>query len=547
MSTKYIIIIGSCYSGIGKGQCCSALGFLLKLRGHNVTCMKFDGYGNLNNSLINPASHGNCHVTDDGGECDLDVAHYERHADITVSKKNICTAGLIHKELIEEQEEGKYLGQTIQAIHFSKKVQEKILDMGKNHDVVLVEIGGSSGDQENYGFFEAVNRFKHERRNDVLIVLVAPVLWINTIKEFKTKPLQNSVKELRQYGFQPDLILCRTERPLPEKILDKVSDLTNVPREQIFEALDVQSTYQIPIEFYNRQIDDIIVDLLRLPRSACRIRKYKELAEKHINNNFDTINIGVISKYENEEEAYLNVKEALHHAGTANEAKINIHWIKAEELEKYKDQRGISRFFENIHGIIVPGGFDSRGIEGKIKAIYYSREKKIPFLGICLGLQLAVIEFARNVCHIEDANSQEFDKNAKNLAIHYVEGQQKLQENKKTKYANMRLGAFDCELIKDSKSYELYGNKLIQERHRHRYEVNPEYVNQYENKGLRVVGRNPQSNLIEIMELTDHPYFIGCQFHGEDKSKLISPSPLFVGLIAAAIKYRDENKEANNK
>ena len=534
---KYLIVVGGVISGTGKGVSAASVGLLLKFRGHNITLIKFDPYLNTNAGILAPREHGECFLCDDGTETDLDLGHYERIAGINVSKMNICTSGTLHKELIEDQEAGKYLGQTVQIIpHMTDLVQQRLIDLGKDKDVVIVEIGGTVGDSESFAFFEAMRQFKQKLKDDVLIAMVAPILWVNTIKEFKTKPLQNSVRELQQHGLQPDVIFCRVDRPIPDKLLDKVSMLTNVRRECIFDAPDVSSIYQVPLEFYDRHVDDLFVDLFRLNRSACRIHKYREVVEKYVDNSMPAIEIGIFNKYDNHDEAYMSLKEALIHAGIANDVKVNIRWIKAEDLEKYKDLRGIHKNFEGLDGIVVPGGFDNRGTEGKIKAIQFVREKKIPFLGICLGLQMAVVEFARNVCGLEDANSLEFNKETKNPVIHFVEGQEKLTK----KSANMRLGTYDCDLTKDSIASELYGKSLIAERHRHRYEVNPAFVDLYNKKGFHVSGQNPQTGLVEIMELdrSIHPYFIGTQAHPEFKSRLMSASPLFNGLIAAAIKHR---------
>lgn len=543
---KYIIVAGGVISGTGKGVSAASIGLLLRFRGHNVTYIKFDPYLNINAGILAPREHGESFVCDDGTETDLDLGHAERIMGINVSKMNICTSGTLHKELVEEQEAGKYLGDTVQIIpHMTDLIQKRLIDLGKDKDVVIAEIGGTVGDSESYAFFEAVRQFKQKLKEDVLIAMVAPILWVQTIKEFKSKPLQNSVKELQKHGLTPDLILCRVDRDVPNKILDKLSMLTGVKRECIIDAPDVKSIYQVPLEFYDRHLDDLVVDLFRLNRSSCRIHKYREVVEKYINNHLPKLEIGVFGKYENCDEAYISLKEALIHAGIAQDTHVDIRWIKAEDLEKYKDNRGLHKYFEGLSGIIIPGGFDNRGVEGKIKAIQYVREKKIPFLGICLGLQVAVIEYARNVCDIEDATSLEFNKNAANPVIHYVKG----QENLEKKSANMRLGSYDCELTKESLALEVYGNKLIQERHRHRYEVNPKYLEKLEAKGFKVTGVNPGSGLVEIMEMDRdlHPYFIGTQAHPEFKSRLISPAPLFNGLIKAAVKYRDENTESNSK
>lgn len=540
---KYIIVAGGVISGTGKGVSAASLGLLLKLRGHSVTIIKFDPYLNVNAGILAPREHGECFLCDDGTETDLDLGHYERICGITVSKANIATSGTLHKELIEEQERGKFLGQTVQIQpHLTDKIQQRLLDLGKTNDIVIAEIGGTVGDSESFAFFEAMRQFKWreegKHKEDVLIVMVAPVLWVPTIKEFKTKPLQNAVKEIQRHGLQPNVIFCRPMGApgTPEKILDKVANLTNVPRSQVFDAPDVSTLYEVPIGFYERQVDDCFIDLLRLNRSRCAITKYRDVVEKYVNNHLPCVDIGIFGKYDGDE-AYMSLKEALIHAGIANDVKVNIHWIKAEELEKYKDNRGMHKHFENLHGTVVPGGFDSRGIEGKIRAIQYVREKKIPFLGICLGLQCAVIEFARNVVGLPEAHSKEFVETI-HPVIHHVHGQAGLEK----KSANMRLGSYDCELVKDSMAMELYNSKLIKERHRHRYEVNPAYVPQYEAKGFKVSGHNPESGLVELMELDRgvHPYFIGTQAHPEFKSRLTAASPLFRGLIsAAASRIRD--------
>jgi len=537
--SKYIIVTGGVISGTGKGVAAASIGLLLKLRGHSVELIKFDPYLNVNAGILAPREHGECFLCDDGTECDLDLGHYERIVGVTVSSKNICTSGILHKELIEEQEKGDYLGQTVQIIpHLTDKIQKRLTDVGKNTDIVIAEIGGTVGDIESAPFYEAIRQFKIKHKQDVLIVMVAPILWVETIKEFKTKPLQNSVKELQRHGLQPDVMLCRVNREVPSKILEKVSNLTSVPIEHVFDAPDVSTIYQVPIEFYNRHVDDLFVDLLRIKRTACRIYKHRELIEKYTNNNQPQITIGVFGKYDNCDEAYISLKEALFHAGLNSNVKVNIKWHVAEDLEALKD-RELSGKFEGLNGIIIPGGFDKRGIEGKIKAIKYARENKIPFLGICLGLQCAVIEFARNVCGIKCANSIEFDKNTTDPVVFYVDGQEGLSK----KSGTMRLGSYDCELEKNSLSYKLYGKKVISERHRHRFEVNPKYEKCYSDKGFIVVGINPGSGLIEVMELNAelHPYFIGTQAHPEFKSKIIEAAPLFQGLVAAAIENNKKN------
>lgn len=541
---KYIITTGGVISGTGKGISAASIGLLMKMRGHSVQTIKFDPYLNVNAGTMNPHQHGETFVCNDGSETDLDLGHYERISGIEVSAKNIYTSGTLYKEILQEEEEGRYLGQTVQIIpHLTDKIQNRLLELGQDADVVVAEIGGTVGDLESGPFLEASRQFIHKYPQDVLLILVSPILWIPTIKEFKTKPLQNSVKTLQSFGIQPDILLCRVDRTLPSNMLDKVAHLTNVPRECIFEAPDVQSIYQVPIEFYNRHIDDLIVDKFHLKRNGCRIQKYRELVEKYVRNeNLNEITIGIAGKYSNGDEAYISLKEALYHSGVTNNVKVNIEWINVEDLENSKYNKILESL--NLDGLIIPGGFDSRGIEGKINAIKYTREKKIPFLGICLGLQCAVIEFARNVLGKKTANSMEFNKELlpEDRVVHFVEGQESIRK----KCGTMRLGSFDCELSKDSLAFGLYKKKLIQERHRHRYEVNDSFVEAFQRKGFLVSGRNPQTNLIEIMELdqTQHPFFLGTQAHPEFKSRLGQSAPLFDGLVLASIA---ENTRKNTK
>ncbi len=396
---------------------------------------------------------------------------------------------------------------------------------------------------ESAPFLEAVRQFKQKNYDDVMIAMVAPILWVPTIQEFKTKPLQNGMKTLQSFGLQADILLCRTDRPVPKELLDKVANLTNVKRSCVFEAPDVKSIYQVPIEFWQRNIDDLICDRFHFQRNGVKIHKYKELVERYVNaDELPSVEIGIVGKYGNCEEAYISLKEALYHAGLANNVRVKRRWISAEEIEQVKDARGMKKIFDDLDGVIVPGGFDVRGVEGKIRAARFCREKKIPFLGICLGLQCAIIEFARYVCKLDGANSLEFDKDTPHPVVYFVEG----QENIRKKSGTMRLGSFPCDLIKDSLAWELYKKKTIHERHRHRYEVNTHYRQMFEDAGFRVSGVHTETGLIEVMELEwgMHPFYIGSQAHPEFKSRLGSPAPLFDGLIAAAIKrFSDRNSE----
>lgn len=536
MQSKYIIVVGGVYSGSGKGVSTASLGLLLKMRDLKVTPVKFDPYLNVNAGILSPREHGEVFLCDDGSETDLDLGTYERIMGVEVSSKNILTSGQVYEELLTEQKGGKYLGQTVQFIpHVTDKIQARLKSLGEGNDCVIVEIGGTVGDIESGPFLEAIRQFKQDNFDDVIIVHVAPILWIPTIKEFKTKPLQQSIKTLQSFGITPDILLCRCpgDRELSTKLLDKIANLTGVRRKAVFAAPDVQSVYHVPLEFYNRDIDDLIVDRFRFGRNGISIKKHKELVENMVSPDLPVVEIGVLAKYiENADEAYLSLKEALVHSAAAMNAKVKIRWISAEDVENCK--RNVGKFFDGLQGLIVPGGFDCRGVEGKIRGAKWAREHKLPFLGICLGLQCAVIEFARNALGLE-ANSMEFDPNTSNPVVHFVAGQAELKE----KSANMRLGAYDCELVKESLAHSLYRKKLVSERHRHRYEVNPAYIDAMSAKGFKVTGKNPQSGLVEVMELdrTVHPFYIGTQAHPEFRSRLMSPAPLFAGLVEAGLKH----------
>lgn len=536
MAAKYVIVVGGVYSGTGKGISAASIGLLLKMRGANVTLIKCDPYLNLNAGTMNPRQHGEVFLCDDGSETDLDLGHYERMTGIPMSGKNIFTSGKIYKEILEAEEKGEYLGETVQVIpHVTDKIQQRLIEVGEGHDIVIAEIGGTVGDFESRSFYEAIRQFKNRLKDDVLIIMVAPIILNHTVNELKTKPLQNAVMALQSTGLQPEILLCRSETKTPDKILDKVARLTNVPRVAVFEAPDVDTIYKVPIEFFERDIDDLIADRFRLARNGIKIKKYQTLVEKYVNGkHLPVVEIGVVGKYDNCDEAYLSLKEALLHASVANDVKLKIHWFDAGKIEKGNTDLESLHELKGLHGVIVPGGFDKRGVAGKIKAIKFCRENKVPFLGICLGLQCAVIEFAQNVMGMDGATSQEFDEGCAVPVIHFVDG----QTANIRKSGTMRLGAYDCELEKDTIVRELYKKKLISERHRHRYEVNGDFIAGYEEKGFVVSGRNPESGLVEMMELSrdTHPFFVGTQAHPEFKSRLGEPAPLFDGLIKAAAK-----------
>lgn len=537
MACKYIIVSGGVISGIGKGISAAAIALLLKMRGERVKILKFDPYLNRSASLLGPYQHGETWVCDDGSETDLDLGHYYRITGVETTGDNICTAGKLYSEILEEEVEGKYMGQTVQIMpHMTDKILDKLAFLGRDADVVVCEIGGTVGDLESGVFFEAVRQLKQRAPQDTLLVHVAPILWINTIQEFKTKPLQNSVRDLQRVGITPDILLCRVDRPVPEKLLEKVSQFTHVPKDSVFDAPDVASIYEVPITFYDRHIDDLIADRFHLRRNGVRIHHWRQLVERISNPDLPVVTVGVFGKYAQMQDAYLSLKEAIGHAGAENGVRIDIRWVEAERLEEYSTVRGVQKFFDGLDAVIVPGGFDSRGVEGKIKAIQYARERKIPFLGICLGLQCAVIEYARNVCGIADANSVEFQKPEQAITpvIHFVAGMEHLRK----KGGTLRLGAYDCVLGKGTVAHSIYKRRTISERHRHRYEVNQELVQRLTDRGLVVSGTNPGSGLVEMVELSDHPFFVGCQFHPEFQSRLDAAHPLFVSLIQAAQRGR---------
>lgn len=545
MQSKFIIVSGGVVSGVGKGISAASLGLLLKMRGESVQLVKFDPYLNRNASLLSPYQHGEVFLCDDGSETDLDLGHYERITGIEVSNQNIWTSGRLYSEVFEEEEHGRYMGQTVQIMpHLTDKILEKLTYLGQSANIVIAEIGGTVGDIESDVFFEAMSQLRQKLGDrNVMVIHVAPVMWINTINEHKTKPLQNSVRELKERGLRPDMLLCRDlGRTIPPKILDKLSQLTGVPREAVFDAPDVRSVYEVPITFFDRHIDDFVADRFCLKRNGVRIHNWKNLVDRYNNPDVDekSINIAIVGKYVTMEDAYRSLKEAVVHAGVEHGRAVNLTWIDAEKLEEYSTIRGVSKFFDDIDAIIIPGGFDSRGVLGKIRAIQYAREKKVPLLGICLGLQCAVIEFARNVCGMDKANSVEFAKEGEEIipVIHWVPGLEHIRKLNGT----LRLGAFECHLTKGSLANQAYKKRSISERHRHRYEVNGEFVDTYAQKGFYVSGTNPQTGLVEVMELdkTQHPFFVCCQYHPEFKSRLTTPHPLFVGLIEAAINLKEK-------
>ncbi len=529
--TKYIFVTGGVISSLGKGVACAAIGALLEARGLKVTFLKFDPYVNVDPGTMNPFQHGEVYVTDDGAETDLDLGHYERFTNAKMGKDNNATTGKIYNSVITKERRGDYLGTTVQVIpHITEEIKSSIRKISKGVDVVIVEIGGTVGDIESLPFLEAIRQFGlEEGRENVFYIHLTLVPYIKTAGELKTKPTQHSVKELRAIGIQPDMIICRTDRFLPEDIKAKISLFCNVEKRAVITGKDVDTIYEIPLIFHQEGLDKIITEKLSLPQIKPDLSIWEEIVER-IKNSEKQVTIGIVGKYANLRDSYKSLIEAITHAGIANKVKTKIKWVNSEDVEKAEPEKYLS----DVDAVIVPGGFGTRGIEGKISTIKYVREKAIPFLGICLGMQCAVIEFARNVCGLKDANSTEFDPNTPHPVIHLLPE----QENITFKGGTMRLGAYPCVLDKSTLSYKAYNSEEIVERHRHRYEFNNEYRDLLSKYGLVIAGVYPKADLVEIVEVKDHPWFVAVQFHPEFKSKPFKPHPLFVHLVKTAMEIK---------
>lgn len=526
---KFIFVTGGVVSSLGKGITAASLGLLLKRRGYRVTVIKMDPYINVDAGTMNPYQHGEVFVTDDGAETDLDLGHYERFIDESLTAKNNVTTGQVYSSVIKKEREGKYLGATVQVIpHITNEIQERILKAGEGYDVVLVEIGGTVGDIEGQPFLEAIRQIGYRvGRENVVYCHVTLVPFIPTAGELKTKPTQHSVNELRRIGIQPDIVVCRTSRPLGDELKDKIALFCNVRKKAVVEAIDADNIYEIPLLLHNQDFDSMVMEMLNLEKTnepdlqewTTYLQRSKLPSRK--------IEIALVGKYVGHKDAYLSVKEAICHAAVVNDAKVYIRYVEAEEVERI----GVD-VLKGVNAILVPGGFGRRGIEGKIAAARYARENSIPYLGLCLGMQVAVIEFARNVCSIVSAHSSEFDPGTPNPVIHLLEEQKGIE----SVGGSMRLGAYPCEIKKDTLAYRAYRSSIVYERHRHRWEFNNDYRNRLEKEGLIVSGVCPGRNLVEIVELKDHPWFVGVQFHPEFKSRPTRPHPLFASFIEAAVK-----------
>ena len=529
MKTKFIFVTGGVVSSIGKGLSSASLGALLEARGLRVTMQKLDPYINVDPGTMSPFQHGEVFVTDDGAETDLDLGHYERYTNARLSKKSNFTTGQVYFSVIEKERRGDYLGGTVQVIpHITDEIKSKILDNARGNDVAIVEIGGTVGDIESLPFLEAIRQFKADRgAGNVLYIHVTLVPHIQSAGELKTKPTQHSVKELREIGIQPDILLCRCERDLPHDMKAKIALFCNVEEKDVITARDAQHIYEVPLALHQEGLDEQVVDKLNIWTKAPDLTPWHEMVEKLKNPSRGSVRIAIVGKYVNLTESYKSLSEALTHGGIANDCRVNLSYLDSEKIE----QEGVDELLEGADGILVPGGFGERGTEGKIKSIEFARTRKIPFFGICLGLQMAVVEYARNVCGFADAYSTEFKPDCQNPVIHLMEEQKGISR----KGGTMRLGAYPCTLVKGSVAQKAYGATEISERHRHRYEFNNAYREKFVSSGLVLSGIYPEGDLVEMIEIAEHPWFVGCQFHPEFKSKPLNPHPLFRAFIAAAL------------
>jgi CTP synthase len=529
---KYIFVTGGVVSGLGKGIAAASIGALLEARGLKVTLMKFDPYINVDPGTMSPFQHGEVFVTEDGAETDLDLGHYERFTNARLTKANNWTSGRIYLSVIEKERRGDYLGKTIQVIpHITNEIKDAIKAVSEDNDIVIVEIGGTVGDIESLPFLEAIRQMGNEvGRHNAIFVHLTLVPYLAASGELKSKPTQHSVKELLAIGIQPDILLCRSDREIPAEMRAKIALFCNVYEEAVINAPDVKSVYEIPLVFNHQGLDQLIVDLLRLPLGDTDLRQWTALINR-MHSARTSVNIGIVGKYVELEDSYKSLNEALIHGGFANNLRVNFRWIESEDLmtsERWEDP------LQDVDAILVPGGFGKRGVPGMIRAISYARREKVPFFGICLGMQCAAIEYARNVCGIEDAESTEFTPETPNPVIFKLRDLLGVEALGGT----MRLGSYECDLLAGSLAESIYGAPRIRERHRHRYEFNPVYKDRLAENGLVFSGKSPDGKFIEMIELDDHPWFLGTQAHPELKSKPLAPHPLFASFVRAAYEYR---------
>jgi CTP synthase len=536
MATKFVFVTGGVVSSLGKGVAAASVGAILEARGFSVTLMKLDPYVNVDPGTMSPYQHGEVYVTDDGAEADLDLGHYERFTSSATSKRHNFTTGKIYEAVINKERRGDYLGKTVQVIpHVTDEIKESMRRLANGVDVVIVEIGGTIGDIESLPFLEAIRQLRLELgRTNACNIHLTLVPYIATADELKTKPTQHSVRELRAIGISPDVLLCRCDRPLPEELKRKIALFCNVEPESVIAARDVETIYEVPLSFCREGLDETLLDILNLPHYPRDISRWEDLVSR-IKNPRRQVQVGIVGKYTELPDAYKSLNEALLHGGIANNARVDLVYINAEEIEEGNWPREV---FE-VDGLLVPIGFGHRGTEGKISAIRYAREQGVPLFGICLGMQCLVIEFARNVCGLEGATSSEFNDDAKHAVIYKLRDLLGVEEMGGT----MRLGAYPCRLTAGTRAHQIYDLDDISERHRHRYEVNQKYLPLLTDHGLVVSGMSPDKKFVEMVELPEHPWFLGCQFHPEYKSKPTAPHPLFVSYIGAALEERSRRQD----
>ena len=529
---KYIFVTGGVSSSLGKGIISASLAKLLQARGYSVTIQKLDPYINIDPGTLNPYEHGECFVTDDGAETDLDLGHYERFLNVPTSQSNNVTTGRIYQTVINKEREGAYLGKTVQVIpHITDEIKHRIKLLGETgrFEIVITEIGGTVGDIESLPFIEAVRQMIWELGTGCAVIHLTLLPYLAVTGELKTKPTQHSVKTLLEYGVQPDILVCRSEKPVNSEIRRKIALFCNVNVNAVIESIDASTIYDVPLLMLKEQLDKVVLAKLKLPlRHEPDMESWKSFLGK-LKNPTSEVRIGIIGKYIELKDAYKSIAEALIHAGVSNEAKVEVEWIHSSKI----DEKNVEEKLKNLHGILVAPGFGDRGIEGKITTIKHARENKVPFLGICLGMQCAVIEFSRNVLGMEGAHSTEMDPQTRFPVIDIMNEQKKITR----KGGTMRLGEYVCTLSKNSRAYNIYGKQKISERHRHRYEFNNKYLKKFEDAGMLASGMNPDGGLVEIIELKNHPWFLGVQFHPEYKSTVENPHPLFVKFIKAALEH----------
>ena len=530
MKTKFIFVTGGVLSSLGKGLAAASISALLESRGLKVTNQKLDPYINVDPGTMSPFQHGEVFVTDDGAETDLDLGHYERFCSTCMEKKNNLTTGQVYYSVITKERHGDYLGKTVQVIpHITNEIKDYIRNTAAGFDVSIVEIGGTVGDIESLPFLEAIRQFRNEAgKQNAIFIHLTWVPFIRTAGEVKTKPTQHSVKALREIGIQPDILLCRTENFLSKDIKSKIALFCNVAVADVFTAKDVNCIYEVPLAFHHEGLDSKIVDLLNIWTGQPKLEAWEYVVNR-FNNPSDEVCIGIVGKYVNLTDSYKSLNEALVHGGIANNCRVKLKFIDSEKIE----ENGIGNHFDDIDAMLIPGGFGIRGIEGMILAVQYARKNKIPFFGICLGMQMTVVEWARNVCGLTQANSSEFDPETPYPVIDLLPEQRNVTD----KGASMRLGAWPCVIEEPSFAFTAYGQKEISERHRHRYEFNNDFKKTLTDQGMHITGASPDGSLAEIVEIPDHPWFLGCQFHPEFKSRPINPHPLFSKFIEAALKH----------